>query len=354
MNRKMKIVLQDEISDCGLACISMICNYFSIDKSMYSLKRQYAVGTEGISFYELENILLNNGISSCSYQLEMENLPELSLPAILQWRNSHFVVLTKVTDKYIEIYDPAFGKKIYTKDMASGIFSGYAIEVYEPPVDIVKKALDEPTNKSLFNLALSVKDIKRLCLFLFATLFVVQLFTLLTPKLLSLVVDEVVEKQNIEIFYLIAGFFALMYIVDLINKIISNELQQSIAIGVNKELTVKCINTLINQSVTYIERRSDQELIKRISLSLNYGVFLIENYIKLAIYSLFAFVFFIGLAYLDLPIALIVLLSSVVLLGLRFIYLNRVNSLQTNIIEQDIAINRVVSEYCSVFISLFK
>ena len=127
MNRKMKIVLQDEISDCGLACISMICNYFSIDKSMYSLKRQYAVGTEGISFYELENILLNNGISSCSYQLEMENLPELSLPAILQWRNSHVVVLTKVTDKYIYIYDPDFGKKIYKIDMGVGIFSCYGL-----------------------------------------------------------------------------------------------------------------------------------------------------------------------------------------------------------------------------------
>ncbi|ENH7393913.1 TPA: peptidase domain-containing ABC transporter [Vibrio vulnificus] len=344
MRKKINLVLQDEISECGLACISMVCGYYGIQTSLYSLRRQYSVGLEGLSFFDLESILFNNGISSCSYQLEIDELEELSLPAILQWRNRHFVVLSKVTEKYIEIYDPAFGKKIYSKDTIKNVFSGYAIET-NPPVSLNKTFDKNEKRASLKSLAFSIQNVKKYSVYFFLSLSISQLFTLLTPKLLSLVIDEVIGKNDLELFYFIAIFFLILYFMDFVNKIIGHKYRELISKCVDKDLSSKCVNTIVNQTPIYIQKRSIQDIIQRLSLSLHYGEYLVDNYIKLLCHFVFSIVFLSAIFFINTMVGLIVSLACSILLMLRFCFINRISMIRSNILEQQINQNIVVSEY---------
>ncbi|MGR6861568.1 peptidase domain-containing ABC transporter [Aliivibrio salmonicida] len=344
MKSKLSIVLQDEISECGLACISMLCGYYKKPVSIYSLRRQYFVGVEGLSFYDLEHILFNNGIPSCGYNLEPQHLSELDLPAILQWRNNHFVVLSKVTDSYIEIYDPSAGKKIYKKDMIQHLFSGYALEIY-PPSSEVSKNINLEKNETLFDYVKKIPGIYSLILYLSLSLVIVQFFSLLTPKMLSLVVDEVINKQDTDLFYFIALSFFILFLLDFLNKTLGNELKEKISVKISKYLSSKSVSILMNQNVSYFEKRNVQDLIQRISLSLNYGPMVIENHIKLCNNILFSFIFSGILFYLDATIASISLISSLSLVALRIPFINKVQALRNDIIEQEISRNQEVSEY---------
>ena len=344
MKSKLSIVLQDEISECGLACISMLCGYYKKPISLYSLRRQYFVGVEGLSFYDLEHILFNNGIPSCGYNLEPQHLSELDLPAILQWRNNHFVVLSKVTDGYIEIYDPSAGKKIYKKDMIQHLFSGYALEIY-PPSSEVSKNINLEKNETLSDYVKKIPGIHSLILYLFLSLAIVQFFSLLTPKMLSLVVDEVINKQDTDLFYFIALSFFILFLLDFLNKTLGNELKEKISVKISKYLSSKSVSILMSQNVSYFEKRNVQDLIQRISLSLNYGPMVIENHIKLCNNILFSFIFSGILFYLDATIASISLISSLSLVALRIPFINKVQALRNDIIEQEISRNQEISEY---------
>ncbi|EGU42790.1 peptidase domain-containing ABC transporter [Vibrio scophthalmi] len=347
MKNKLSIVLQDEISECGLACISMLCSYYNKPLSIYSLRRQYLVGVEGLSFYEMESILFNNGMPSCGYNLEPEHLSELDLPAILQWRNNHFVVLSKVTDSYIEIHDPAAGKKTYKREMVRNLFSGYALEVYAPSLEKVQGVVQESESKhvKLFDFVKQIPGIYSMFLYLLTSLFLVQIFSLLTPKMLSLVVDEVVNKNDENLFYFIALSFLVLYLLDFINKTIGNELKEKVSIKISKQVSQKLVSILISQSVSYFEKRNFQDLIQRVSLSLNYGMTIVENHIQLCIHILFSFIFSSMLLYLDPGIASVAIVSCLLLVLLRIPFIKNVQALRSDVIEQEISRNQEISSY---------
>ena len=60
---------------------------------------------------KLQKILESFKFESRALSLELEELNYLQIPCILHWDFDHFVVLTKVTNKYIYINDPAYGQK---------------------------------------------------------------------------------------------------------------------------------------------------------------------------------------------------------------------------------------------------
>jgi ATP-binding cassette, subfamily B, bacterial CvaB/MchF/RaxB len=71
-------------------------------------------------------------------------LSELSLPSILHWNFDHFVVLERVTGQYIEILDPASGRRRIRHSDASKSFTGIVLEI-----DGMAKPTDETGTRPL-------------------------------------------------------------------------------------------------------------------------------------------------------------------------------------------------------------
>lgn len=109
--RRVPIILQSEISECGLACINMIMNYYGNNISLLSLRNMFRLSSRGLDLEKLQKILESFKFESRALSLELEELNYLQIPCILHWDFDHFVVLTKVTNKYIYINDPAYGQK---------------------------------------------------------------------------------------------------------------------------------------------------------------------------------------------------------------------------------------------------
>lgn len=127
--RSVPIVMQNEITECGLASLSMCFQYHGIKASLKELRDKYPVGVSGMNMGQLSDVCENEGMVGDVYQLEVKEAAELPMPAILHWDLSHFVVLTKIKKGRYHIHDPSAGELELTEDKFSNHFSGYALTI---------------------------------------------------------------------------------------------------------------------------------------------------------------------------------------------------------------------------------
>ena len=109
MLTKYPFYKQHDSTDCGPTCIRMIAKYYGRSISVSGIKNLTQLSMLGISMSELASLAEKIGFRTLNCRLNIEKLAEISLPCILYWKNSHFVVLYKLNKKNAVIGDPAHG-----------------------------------------------------------------------------------------------------------------------------------------------------------------------------------------------------------------------------------------------------
>ena len=103
------IIHQSEAAECGLACLAMVATYYGYETDIRNLRSRFLVSLKGTTLKGLMDIAGKLGLSSRPVRLELDNLSDLSTPAILHWGLNHFVVLVKTSRNYAVLRDPARG-----------------------------------------------------------------------------------------------------------------------------------------------------------------------------------------------------------------------------------------------------
>lgn len=111
-----KCIRQTDLASCGPTCIQMICHNYGKDIPLDIINEHVGLTNIGASVkdvYEgLEALHFQSVVVKCRY----DKLEKIPLPAILFWRNNHFVVLYKVRKNVFFIADPATGKVRFSKN----------------------------------------------------------------------------------------------------------------------------------------------------------------------------------------------------------------------------------------------
>lgn len=342
--KKVELELQDEMSECGLACASMILNSYDVCTSLSDLRRQYKPDISGLSLYDIENILFTYGITACSYEIEFENIEQLNLPAIVQWRHQHFVVLSKVTKKYIEVYDPALGRRRYYNKTAKGLFSGYIVNIEEViSLGITKK--NKIDQESLFSLAKKIDGLSFSICITILLMIIVQLFYLLTPKFLSLISDFVINKSDVDMLIVIVIGFSILYFFDYLAQSILTIIKSNSITEINNNLSSYSYKILVKQPVGYFQRRNVTDIVKRLSIINGYGEHLVNNYINLVVSVIFSITFLSMIHLISTEIGLMVALIALIYTSIRMIFIGKVEGLQSAATAYDTNRNEQINSY---------
>lgn len=109
---RFKCIYQHDSMECGVACLSMITNYYGIKCDMAKLSDVCSVSKEGVSMLAIRKTAEQVGLDAVSTRVSVNDLTSDVLPCVLHWNQSHFVVLYKVSIKKDVFYiaDPAKGK----------------------------------------------------------------------------------------------------------------------------------------------------------------------------------------------------------------------------------------------------
>ena len=126
--KKFIRIKQRDISDCGAACLASVSSYYGLHLPVSRIREYAGTGRYGTSLSGLIEAAEQLKFRAKGLRTRDRAISQIPTPAIfhlVQNGLQHFVVIYKVTNRYIWAMDPAFGKMIrYKADTFKKQWSG--------------------------------------------------------------------------------------------------------------------------------------------------------------------------------------------------------------------------------------
>jgi ATP-binding cassette, subfamily B, bacterial CvaB/MchF/RaxB len=260
---RLKPITQVEMSECGLACIAMICSYHGNHIDMAELRGRFSTSLRGMDLAQLLKAAGVVGLGARALRADIEYLGRLKLPCVLHWNMTHFVVLEKIGsdgDSAL-IHDPSGVSRWYGYKEISDAFTGVAVE-FEPNINFRTKP-PEP-RVSLRQLVGETRGFGKTLLGLAGLSVLVQLLMLAAPLLLQWTFDRVLVTSETDLLIVLGiGFLAAASIQTGLTYL-RNWLLTYVAISVNLQWGGSVFAHLLRLPISYFETRSIGDVVSRL------------------------------------------------------------------------------------------
>lgn len=268
-------IKQSDTMQCGAACLTMICNFHGINKSLSEVSAICIPTNSGISVKGIEDSAKILGFQVNSYLLSLPHLFSITTPVILHWNQNHFVVLYKVdkTGKIFYIADPSKGLlKLSQKDFKKHWISSKLNEIevgvatfLVPLSNLEQKILNTPsTNRSFRFLFGYIKHYYPYFLQIIGGLFIGCLLQLIMPFLTQSIVDIGISHRDINFIWLILLGELMIVIGRTATDFIRRWLLLHISIRINISLISDFFIKLLKLPMSFFDTKLMGDLLQRI------------------------------------------------------------------------------------------
>ncbi len=185
-------IKQHDETDCGAACLGMICQYYGQSIGLNRLRDLANVSREGTSLSALAEAAENLGFLTRGVRIGYSEIGERDLPLIAHWEGYHFVVLYRISSKYAWIADPALGRRKISRKEFEDKWSKLAL-IFEYTDKVSNYRGRKSSFRRFFPLARPYLGI--LTEIMIASL-VLNLFGLASPLFTQMILDQVLVHQD--------------------------------------------------------------------------------------------------------------------------------------------------------------
>ncbi len=190
--RRRAAVRQQSAMDCGPACLATICLHYGKRVSLNRLRDLCRVGSAGASMLHILHAARALGFEAHPILSTLEHLRGNHLPALVNWRGYHWIVVHAVDDRRVVIADPAGGVTTMTPEEFSKGWTRYTIFMRPTPAF----AAVEESRPTVAQFAPYVADFRRTIVEIGLASMTIQVLALLLPMFSKFVVDEVIVPQR--------------------------------------------------------------------------------------------------------------------------------------------------------------
>ena len=258
--KTLPVILQTEMSECGLACIAMIGRYHGHDIDLNVLRKRHLVSMTGASLKSIMAIAGSLQLAGRPLKVDLDQLHKLQLPAILHWDLNHYVVLKSVKDEMVEIVDPGVGLRRMKLSKVSNHFTGIALEI-SPTAEF--SPVDARLRPHLSLLWSRLLGLKRAIFQTLTLSIILQIIVLTAPFYLQLVVDGVLPQNDYALLTALAiGFGGLMIL-----RAIAEAVRGWAILVYGNQMSLQMVGNvfrhLIRLPTSYFEKRHVGDIISR-------------------------------------------------------------------------------------------
>ncbi|MGI9325535.1 MAG: peptidase domain-containing ABC transporter [Pseudomonadales bacterium] len=258
--RRLPLVRQGEIAECGLACLSMLSHWFGKPVSLNQCREQGMITPRGVSLVTLRHAAGELGFHSRALRVSLPELRQFSTPVILHWRLNHFVVLVSAGRRSLLIYDPAEGRRRISWQNADAAFSGVALELapkfaLTPSVPVPRLRLMDFA-RNLIGLGRGIAQLVALSLLL-------QIILLLSPLYAQVVVDDALQRGDGHLLAVLALGFALLVLLQVAVSVVRGWLVVVLGTQLASGAGVALHKRLLRLPYGWFERRATGDVLSR-------------------------------------------------------------------------------------------
>jgi ATP-binding cassette, subfamily B, bacterial len=319
---------QLDANDCGASCLRMIARYHGRYYSLDNLREMTYIGKQGVSLLGISDAAERIGFQTLAAKTSFERLrKDIPLPCIAHWNQQHFIVIHKVTDKFVWIADPAAGKfKLpreqflsgWASDMANGEPAGILLLLETTPE--FHRYDDEKVEKSGLGYVWSYfRKYSAFLTQIAAGLLIGTLLQIAFPFILKEVVDAGIQTEDTNFIYAaVLGLFVLF-----VSQIFVDYVRGWILLHVGARVNINLISDflikLTNLPLRYFDTKMTGDLLQRIFDHERLQRFLSSTSL-FSVFSFFTFIaFFIVLAAWNFTVFLLFLVGT--LLNVAWFYI---------------------------------
>jgi ATP-binding cassette subfamily B protein len=332
--KKFPFTNQLDSQDCGFASLKMIGKYYNRN---FIIDNDFVINSnlekKGISISSLELSAKELGFNTLVVKLDFDKIIEnVTLPGIFVWNQNHFVVVYKMTNKFIYVADPAFGMIIYNK---SEFIHGWAqnqkagiILLLEPTEKIFVK--NEDNDNSKLNLGYVTRYMikhKTQLNFIILTLILSSCIELLFPFFTQKIIDKGVSTKNIPFIYLVL----IAQIVLFLSKIGLEFYRSWIFIHISSRISLSIISDflvkLMKLPLRFFNTKNIGDLSQRIQDHKRIEEFLSKDLIQ-TLFSFFSIIIYSSiLLYLNWTIFFVVFVATIIRMLWISIFLEKITQI---------------------------
>jgi ATP-binding cassette subfamily B protein len=261
--KKVPLKLQMNTVECGAACLAMILSYYGHQTSVSEVRDRCGAGRDGISALGLVRAANAYGLRTRALTVESQELRFVTVPAIIHWDFNHFLVLERWSPRFIDIVDPAQGRRRLGSEEFEQRFTGIVI-LLEPGVTFAKGG-SSPTINARAYASSYVKFAPVSLLQVFGASLLLQFFGLALPILTKVVVDQVLPLGLHNELALLGLGMLILVLAYLVTMALRGLVLLYVQTRIDIRMMVSFFEHLLTLPVRFFQQHSSGDLIARMS-----------------------------------------------------------------------------------------
>lgn len=337
MNKNYDYVLGENSYDCGIASIITILKYYGINPSREKIVSKYNRKNAGYTAYDLIRIAKDYGLDGYGLKTTISDINKFPVIAhtIKNKNMFHFIVIFEKNDKNktLKVMDPSIGitELSYSsfEEMTTGIFLLFK-------GSRIKNKNDLRFRKEIIKIFQSYKKIILKTLFV-SLLYVV--FSLLFNYYLKTVLVYHNQKK------LLFSIFLIFIIISLFKNSINyfkNKLMLDLSIKIDKDITKKVTNHILNLPYEYFLSKTTGELVTIVQDIENFKLIITKVFVlslvDFILVSLIVLYLFLLNFYFALFVILLIIISLLITKKYQFIFNDKYINLKMSKIDYNSSI----------------
>jgi len=250
---KIKGVYQHNTKDCGVACLLTIIKYYKGDNTFENIRYLTKCDNNGVLAINILEASKKLGFNGRGIKCNIEDLNKIVLPTIahitINKNYYHYIVIEKINNKSVFVFDPSHGHKIYTKEEFNKIWNNIIIEL------VPNRKLDKLEKKNNI-----IKDILKINKYFYIIILLISSLSIILTLINNYYFKMLLNNNRINIFILFAILILMKEIFEYIRNIFIIKLENKI----ERNISINIHNKLLSLPYYYFNSRSTGDITSRI------------------------------------------------------------------------------------------
>jgi ATP-binding cassette, subfamily B, bacterial len=260
---RVPVVRQISAVECGAACLAMMLSYYGHKTTISAVREQCGVGRDGLSALSIVKSARKYGLRVRAVSLEENDFRFVTLPAIVHWEFNHFIIVERWSPKFVDVVDPASGRKRLTAQEFDRGFTGVVI-MMEPGAQFVRAHKISQLNLQTYARHYIHQAPVAVMQVLGASL-LLQLLGLVFPLFTMIIINNLIPIKGITALQILGIGVIMLVLSQLITRQLRSLILLYLQARVDTSLMFNFLEHLLSLPQRFFLQRSTGDILARVS-----------------------------------------------------------------------------------------